>query len=130
MKIALRSRLLDAGPVTDIVGEFGVDWGPRPQGRPYPWLGLKVISSSRPQHYKGFVGLRQTRVQFDPMATDAGVAEALRDAAIAAVVPAGVYHGTKFQRGFIENIRDLGADSGTDDGFVHRECFDALIWHN
>ncbi|MGB3844307.1 MAG: DUF3168 domain-containing protein [Sphingopyxis sp.] len=129
MKIALRARLLGASPVTDIAGETGVDWGPRPQGTPYPWLGLKVISSSRPQHYKGFVGLRQTRVQLDCMALDEAEAVALREAAIAAIVPAGSYHGTKFQRGFIENVRDLGADSGAD-GFVHRECIDALIWHN
>lgn len=127
MKAALRSRLLEAPDVALIV-ETRVDWTRRPDGSGYPCIVLTAMPSPRPQTYKGFVGLRQTRVQIDTMALDRVTVEALTEAAIAAIVAPGSYHGTKFQRAFIDSVQDKGAQTGTD--FVHRDQIDALIWHN
>lgn len=127
METALRSRLLDDADVTAIVTER-VHWSVRPQDDELPSLVLQVISDPRPQTYKGAVGMRQTRVQLDCYAADRAGAVALREAVIAAITPAGTFFGTKFQRAFIDTVRDLGAHSDTAD-FVHRDSIDALIWH-
>lgn len=127
MEEALRSRLKAAAPVAALVGTR-IDWGTRPQGDPYPSVVLKVISDPMPQDYKGFVGMRQTRVQIDCLAEDRAEAVALRKAVIPAIIAGGTYYGTRFGRAFIDSVRDLGAK--TDTGFVHRDSIDALIWHN
>jgi hypothetical protein len=127
MEDALRSRLLEDEAVKLMVGSR-IDWGVRPDGGAYPCLVMKVMPSGRPQTYKGFVGLRQTRVQIDVLSDDRLEVIKLREAVITAIVPAGSYHGTKFQRAFIDSVQDLGAQTGTD--YVHRDKIDALIWHN
>ncbi|ALJ14121.1 tail completion protein gp17 [Sphingopyxis macrogoltabida] len=127
MEEALRSRLKAAGPVAAIVGTR-IDWGLRPQGDPYPSVVLKVISDPMPQDYKGFIAMRETRVQIDCLADDRLTAIALRKAVITAIVAGGTYFGTRFGRAFIDSVRDLGAKTGTE--FVHRDSIDALIWHN
>lgn len=127
MEDALRSRLLEDAAVKAMVGTR-IDWGVRPDGGAYPCLVLKIMPSGRPQTYKGFVAHRQTRVQIDVLSDDRLQVIALREAVIAAIVPAGSFHGTKFQRAFIDSVQDLGAQTGTD--YVHRDKIDALIWHN
>lgn len=126
---ALRQRLLDDAAIGAIVGS-GVDWSKRPQDRPLPWLGLRLVSDPRPQDLKGFVGRRQSRVQADCWAATRAEAVALREAAIACLVPAGEFHGVRFGRGFIAEpgARDLGQH--TEAGFVHRDSLDFLIWHD
>lgn len=127
MEEALRSRLLDDEAVSSMVGTR-IDWGVRPDGGDYPCLVMKTMPASRPQTYKGFVGMRQTPVQIDALSLDRLQVISLREAAINAIVPAGSYFGTKFQRAFIDSVQDLGAQTGTD--FVHRDKIVALIWHN
>lgn len=127
MEEALRSRIKAAAPVTSIVGTR-IDWGVRPQGAPYPSVVLKTVSDPMPQDYKGFVLMRETRVQIYCMAESRKIAVDLRKAVIAAIVAGGSYFGTRFGRAFIETVRDLGAN--TDTGFVHCDSIDALIWHN
>lgn len=127
METALRSRLLADGPVAALVGER-VDWTVRPQGAPLPAIVLTLISDERAQDYKGFIGVWRTRVQIDAYGADRAEVVAVREAAIAAITPAGTFFGTKFLRAFIDTVRDLSADIGTD--FIHRDSFDAFVWHN
>jgi len=127
MEIALRSRLLNASPVSTIVGTR-IYWGVRPQGSAYPAIVLTIVSDSRDQDYKGFVSLWQTRVQIDCYGLDRATVVALREAVITAIAPAGTFYGSKFGRAFIDTVQNLGANSET--GFIHRDKIDALIWHN
>lgn len=125
MEEALRSRLLEDEAVKAIVGTL-VDWSRRSGG--YPCIVLTALPSLMPQTYKGFMEMRSTRVQIDCLALDRKTVIALRKAAIAAVVPAGEFHGTKFRRSFIDSVTDKGSQTGTD--FVERDKIDAIIWHN
>lgn len=126
MQQALRERLKDDAGVAAIAGTR-IDWGINPQGSPLPRVRLQVISDPRPQHLKGFQGLRETRVQADCMADDAATATALAEAVIAAAVPAAEKEGVRFGRAGIEGPTDRGEQ--TDTGFVHRQSVDLMIWH-
>lgn len=131
---ALRQRLLDDAGCAAVLGEFegrpAVFWKERPQGAPYPSLVLTVVSDPRPQTLKDFQGRRETRVQVD--CRDDGPTRtaviALREAAIAALAGPFVSEGVHFGRSGFDPIRDLGEKTET--GFVHRDSFDALIWHD
>lgn len=123
---AIRERLLAAPAVT--AASNGVDWTERPQGEDYPWLVLQVISDPRPQDLKGFHVMRGSLLQFDALALERAQVVALRDAAIAAIAPAGEFFGVRFGRTMFEPVRDLGRNTET--GFVHRDSFDATIWHD
>lgn len=127
METALSERLINDGPVSALVGGR-VDWGVRKQGDPLPLLVLQVFSDPRPQDYKGFVSMRETRVRIHCDAETRAEAVRLREAVIAAISAPGTFYGTRFGRAFIDTVRDLGAH--TDTGFVHRDSIDALIWHN
>lgn len=126
METALRARLLNDPAVAAIIGNR-VSWIERPQRSAYPAVVLQIVSSPRPQHMGGVQSFRQSRIQFDCFATTARQAAELCEAVIAAIVPAGESGETKFLRGFINDVRDLGED--TDGGFVHRRSIDAYIWH-
>jgi len=127
MEEALRSRLLNDGAVAALVDDR-VDWGVRKEGDPYPAVCLTLVSDPRPQDYKGVVGMRETRVKLDCYAEERDEVKAVREAVIAAILGGGTFYGTKFNRAFIDAVRDLGALAAT--GFVHRDSIDALIWHN
>ena len=123
---ALRSRLLDAGDVSTIVGTK-VAWGVARQGWSAPFIVLTVVSDIRDQHFKGFQGLRSSRVQVDCYGADRASTAELREAALAAVADGGTFDSVRFERIADVSVRDLGAN--TDTGFVHRDSIDALIWH-
>lgn len=130
---ALRQRLLDAAAVAalagrDARGALSIDCGLRRQESPLPAVTLRVASDPRPQDLDGFVSLRQSRVQVDCRASSRATVAALREAVIAALVPAGAFHGVNFGRGLVDQVRDLGEHGET--GFVHRDSIDFLIWHD
>jgi hypothetical protein len=123
---ALRARALADAAVMAACG--GVSWDVRPQDKPLPWLVLSLVSDPRPQDLKDFVSRRESRVQVDAWAESASAAKALRQAAQAALVPAGDFEGIGFGRGLVELGRRTAADTGT--GFVHRDSFDLMVWHD
>lgn len=127
METALRARLMADGAVAAIAGTR-IDWTNRPSATAYPAVTLMVVSDPRPQHMKGFQGLRGTRLQIDTMALDAATKVALREAVIACVVEPATEGGTVFGRGFINNVVDRGEDV-PGQGFIHRDMIDATIWH-
>lgn len=126
METALRARLVADASVAALVGTR-VYWRIRPQGSDLPAIVLTIISDPRPQHLEGFQDLRATRVQIDCMAATFAELVALREAAIAAVVPAGVTDDTRFCRGEINNVIPKGEDTAT--AWVFGEAIDATIWH-
>lgn len=123
---ALRVRLLEHPNVRAAC--TGVDFSARKQGEALPRLVMRAVSDTHPQHMKGFVGIRPSLVQFDCWAETRAGAKQLRQAAIACVVEAGTFSGVKFTRASIDPVRDLGQNTET--GFVHRDSFDANIWHD
>lgn len=124
---ALRQRLLDAAPVAAIVGTR-VDWSVRPQADPYPAIVLTLVYDDRSQNFEGFDTFRSTRVQIDCYATTYAGATALREAVIAAVIPAATVTGTEFLRAFVNTVLDRGDQ--TDTGYVHRQLLDLNFWHS
>lgn len=130
---ALRKRLqADPGPgaLVGVHSEDGgksVDWTVRRQGAPLPAYVLETITDARPQTHDGFDGIRPTRVQVSCLAANKTAAVALREAAIAALVPAGTFAGVQFDRARVDAVRDLGAQTET--GFIHREAIDFIFWH-
>ncbi len=132
-ELALRTRLLAAAPVRQMVGER-VDWGEAsdtgqlPAAEPaFPRIVLTAIFERRPQHMTGFTGLIDTIVQVDCQARTAIVAAALRDAAILAIAPSGFFAGVRFCRA--TNITPRMLVERTDAGIIHRQSVDATLWH-
>ncbi|WP_454599121.1 hypothetical protein [Qipengyuania sp. SM2507] len=130
---ALRVRLQDDPATEELLGVHpddeakSIDWTVRRQGAPLPAIVLETISDPRPQTHDGFDGIRPTRVQVSCLAADKTTAVALREAAIAAMVPAGTFAGVQFDRARVDAVRDLGRQ--TDTGFIHREAIDFIFWH-
>lgn len=121
---ALRQRLIDAATPADDRWH----WDVRPQGAPMPCGVLQTISDPRPQHLKGFTGRRQSRVQIRCLAEDKAAAVALREAAIAAVTGAGMFHGVTFGRAMIDGGGG-GGEPGVASIFAN-ERFDVLVMHD
>lgn len=129
---ALRQRLLDETAVAALVGSR-VDWTRRAQDGALPAVVLTLVSDPRPQHLEGFEARRQSRVQIDCLASGANgktraEVAALREAVIAVLAPAATVGAITFGRSTFDPVRDLGED--TESGFVHRDSFDAYIWHD
>jgi len=124
METALRARLLAAAPVVALVGQR-VTWVERPQGAALPAITLQNVTDERVQNFKGFDGLQPGYVQIDVWALSYAAAKALKDAAIAAVVPAATQSGVRFTRGFV-TARDLS--ERTDTQFLFRPSID-LTFH-
>lgn len=123
---AVTARLLDAPAVAAIV-DGRVDWSVRPQAAGLPAIVIETISDPRPQTMDGPDSIRPTRLRVHAMATTRTDAAALREAAIAALVPAGLFGGVWFDNSYVDQVRDLGGD--TDTGFVHDDAIDFIIWH-
>lgn len=100
-KAALRTRLLADGPLGALVSTR-IDWVERPQGKTLPAVTLQCIGDGHEQHLKGFESLRPARVQYDVWADTYADATALKDALIAAAVPAHTGNGHVFSRAMVE----------------------------
>lgn len=132
---ALRRRLLADGALSAQVADR-VFWRLRQQGSALPALVLTMISDPRPQTLKAFQGNRSALVQIDCWADGGKDGEensraevaALREAAIAALAGPFVQDGMQFSRSTFDPVRDLG--EATETGFVHRDSFDATVWHS
>jgi hypothetical protein len=124
MEKALRARIVAAVPA---VGSR-VYWGVRPQTSALPAIVLTTISDNRSQHMKGFDTYQDKRVQIDCYAATYEQAVDLREAVIAAVVPAAQQGLTRFLRSFVNNTMSRGED--TTNGYVHRQMLDLTIWHD
>ncbi|MEN2748185.1 hypothetical protein [Sphingomonas sp. T9W2] len=118
---ALAKRLLSAAPISEAVGTR-VDWMRRVQGAEVPAITLHTISDRRGQHMKGFHPT-VARIQIDIWSVDFLSSLALRDAAIAAVVPATMIDGVRFQRGQDVSVRADREASG-DGTDLYRQIID------
>lgn len=98
---ALRARLLADGPLAALVGTR-IDWVERPQGKPLPAVTLQCIADAHDQHLKGFESLQPARVQYDVWASTFASATAVKNALIAAAVPAQSGNGHTFARGMVD----------------------------
>lgn len=127
METDLRARLKDDGSVAGLVGTK-VDWTVRPQKSALPAITLQMVSEDRSQHMGGFNTNRATRIQVDCWGATRAIVVSVREAAIAALVPAATKGGTKFLRAFVNNIIDRGENADT--GFLHRDLIDLTVWHN
>jgi hypothetical protein len=133
MEAAVRSRLIGNEAVAAIVGER-VDWDEPTEaaqlreGEPaFPRIVLTIVFQRRPQHMTGFTALIDTIVQVDCQARTATEANDLRDAAIAAIAPSGVFAGVRFNRA--TNVTPRTLNERTDAGFIHRQSVEATLWH-
>ncbi len=128
---ALRTRLIESAPIDALIGKTSgapsIDWTVSPQGAADPRIVLTTISDPRPQTHDGPDSIRPTRVQVDVIDADRATVVALREAAIATLMPAGTYSGIYFDRAFVDVVQDLGAQGET--SFVHRDRIDFIIWH-
>ncbi len=124
MEAALRARLLAAAPVIALVGQR-VTWVERPQGAALPAITLQNVTDERAQNFSGFDGLQPGYVQVDVWALTYASAKALKEAVIAALVPAGSQGDTRFTRGFV-SAQDLS--ERTDTQFIYRHSID-LTFH-
>ena len=128
---ALRKRLIESAAVDALIGKTGnapsIDWTVSPQRAVEPRIVLTAISDPRPQTHDGPDSIRPTRVQADVIGADRGDVIALREATIAALLPAGTYSEIYFDRAFVDAVQDMGAQGET--AFIHRDRIDFIIWH-
>jgi hypothetical protein len=130
---ALAKRLLDDNAAKARAGTR-VDWMRRP-GRELDAYTLQIISDVRPQHYKGFQGVRTTRVQLDCWSATFAGAIALRDIAIAVLTPAAQVDDVRFDRAAVPSVRpgfdgDSTASEEQPRGELYREIIDFIFLHN
>lgn len=132
-EVAVRERLLADLAVAGLAGRhpeddgLSIDWGTLRQDAPRPGIVLKLAGDPRPQTHDGFDSIRPSRVRAAISAETRGAVVALREAAIAALVPAGEFSGVWFDRARIELVIDTGGPSVT--GFVHADSIDFIFWH-
>lgn len=107
---ALAKRLLEATSVREEVGTR-IDWMRRAQGAALPAITLHTVSARHGQHMKGFHPT-VSRIQIDVWADDFLASLSIRDAVIAAVVPAATVDGVRFQRGQNVSVRADREDGG------------------
>lgn len=127
---AVVARLFDYPDVASIAAPR-IAWQQRLAS---PCVSLAIIADPRPQHYRGFQ-LRQTDIQADCWADDPRTAALLRDAVIAALVPADEREGIKFQRGLVPNVRqgtdrEPAGSAARPTGVLYRESIDFTLTHN
>mgnify|MGYP001432830325 CR=1 FL=1 len=134
---ALRWRLLNAPAVLALTGTHpddglpSIEWGNLRQGAERPAIVLKLVSDTRPVTHDGFDSIRSSRVRASIQAETRADVIALREAAIAALAPAGRFGATGaqvwFDRTGFELLRDIGAPTET--GFVHADSVDLIVTH-
>jgi hypothetical protein len=119
---ALRARLAGDAGVAAITTQ--VSWVLRPQHAAMPAITLQTIDQDREQHMAGFQELQRALVQIDVWSLDYARQVALREAVIAALVPAQSGNGIAFRRAFVrwrETIED------TETAPVHRAIMDFTL---
>lgn len=133
MEGALRARLIAAPAVIAAVWKApttnvpAIYWVTRPQGTGLPAITLQIIDDPREQHMKDVQGLQSTLVQIDVWATTYAQGKALKEAVIAALLPAETSNGIKFGRAFVRS-RDLSERVETQ--LIYRPSMDFTIWHS
>ncbi|MGN5374593.1 hypothetical protein [Sphingomonas hankookensis] len=127
---AIEQRVLTDAGIAALIGG-ALTWGARLPA--LPALQASVVADPRPQHFKGPIRLRETRIQFDAWADDAAVARALREAVIVALTPAVLVGAIQFQRGFVVAVRGSGLltrEERAIDPELSRQSIDINFWHN
>lgn len=127
LETALRARLKADVSVKAIVSTR-IDWDVRPERSAYPAVVLQIVSDPRLQHMKGLMGSRPTRVQIDCFGRTPAEKVELREAVIAAAMPAATEAGVTFQRAFVNDV--ISRSKNTETGFVHHDLIDMTFWHN
>lgn len=122
---AIRARLLANAGVAAIVGTR-ITWAIRPQDGILPCIVLTLASGERPQTLEDY-SLRRSRVQIDCWSRDALSGVGLRDAVQAALAGPWTADGHRFERVSFEGLAGTAEKTGTD--FIHRQGFDARIFH-
>lgn len=126
-ELDLSARLLGDAAVAAIAGDR-IEWDEFAPDSALPGLMLQTITDARPQNHDGFDPFWPSRVQLNSLARTKTEAIALRDAAIAVVVPYAEQGGTIFLRSFVDGG---GSDAErTTTGRICRERTDLIIWHN
>lgn len=124
---AVVARLMASPAVTALTGE-NIEWDDLAPDAVLPAITLQMITDTRPQTHDGFDAFRGTRVQLNALARTKDKAIALREAAIAVLVPAAEQGGVIFLRSFVDGG---GSDAEqTKTGRICRERTDLIIWHN
>jgi len=130
---ATRDRLKAAAPVVAIAGDRAFR-EERPQGTALPAIVVHGITAPIDYTYSGPSDLQRARVQLDCMAESAGAAEALADAAVAAMDGPAVLGGIRFVQSFVADRRDdsgrgtAGSGASTVNALVFRASVDLFIW--
>lgn len=120
MEADLRTRAIAAG-----VTRF--HWVEAPEGTALPYAVALVVSDPRPQHLKGYLGMRTVRVQVDCYAKTGKAAGDMARALIAALgVPATV-GTTKFGRCRAEGPIDMTVEAGGKT--VHHKMIQLFVAH-
>jgi len=124
---ALRTRLKDDATISGIAGA-NIYWSARKQGSPFPAVVLTTIYGERPQHFGGFSdNIKRSNIQIACYATSVTVAQALREAVFAAIVPEATVGGVTFQRAFPEYRSRVQNTETTE---VFQEIIEAEFRHN
>ena len=126
-RVALRARFL-ADPTIAAVAGRRIDWSVLKQAAGFPAIRLLTVSDQRPRHMTGANRYRPVRVQIDCMALTIGQVVEMREAAVTLLLTSGTFDGVHFGRAQEITIRDLGEQR--DDGFVHRDTIDAVLWND
>lgn len=124
---ALIHRLLDDPDVSALVANR-IYWVDRPQLSSLPAISLQVIGESRPQHMNGFDGLDRNLVQMDVWGKSYAEVQQVKEAAIGTIIGAEEANGIKFERAFLDTVRDLGERTETQ--YVHRASIDLIFFHS
>ncbi len=125
-RAALRERLKDWADLTATGAT--VRWVTSAQGDGDKRVVLRVVSQVRPQHLKGFMGHRFTRVQADCFAPTSEAAEEIAEAVLAAVAQPGEFEGVRMVLAEASGPIDLSVK--TADGITQQQTVDVAIWHN
>jgi hypothetical protein len=123
METALRTRLIE-DPAVAALTAARVSWLERPQGEGFPAITLQMIDDPREQHLRGLESLQTALVQLDVWALTYASANAVKGAAIAALLPAATVGSVRFQRSFVRS-RDLS--ERTDTKLIFRPSLDFTI---
>lgn len=124
---AVLARLLQDPDVAALIADRA-EWDDRAPDDPLPAIMLQTITDPRPQNHDGFDPFRPTRVQVNCLARTKTEAIALRDLAIAALIPPAFVGGVSFLQSFIDGGGSDAERKPT--GRICRERTDLIIWHN